>query len=107
MTAECTISFEDLSGEIDLTERGERSADGFYPNNNRLIEKTVDDFELTIIVDDEHNVKIHHRVFHVENDDTKRAFHAVLTTTLEWDTVRQLRDFFDMILKWQQQLQEK
>jgi hypothetical protein len=101
----CTISFEFLSGKIVLTERiGKLDAIGGFSNDDLITKELNDDLNLNVTIDDEEGVTIEQSVYHIENDETKKAFHAILTSNLEWDTVRQLRDFLNMILQWQQDL---
>jgi hypothetical protein len=95
-----SITFE-LPGEIHLQERVEREKDDeFYPRPIDLIEKRIDAIEFGVRLNEDGDRKIGLSVHHVENESGK-AYHASMDVYLTWETVKQLRNFFDLFVKFE------
>ena len=99
MTGTCSLDFDDVSGAVDLSERGEKNSFDSWTSND-LVEAADADLRLSAAFEDD-GINITVSSHHVENKETGRAFHTVLTVTLDWKATAQLRDFLNMISKWE------
>jgi hypothetical protein len=100
------LMMEELPGAVYIAERSPQEEKSGWPST-ALIETEDDDGNL--LMDDpvilsvslrQDGAGLSLRAYHIENEETKRAFHTALDVHLTYSEVEQLRDFFTLILKF-------
>ena len=109
-SASCDFEFE--NGEVEISERTERNpeatAAGMYDTIQlvAMLDETVHfSIDRDTRTDDngdrwENFLTVRTDVFHVENEETKRAFHSHVTFHMPLAHAAQLRDFLTLLLEW-------
>jgi hypothetical protein len=97
---DCALCFADLSGRISVAERGQQNDRGFWDSNEFVSRDIENDIDLTVACEQD-EIRIVLSAAHIENKETNRAFHSHINCNLEWNEVKQLRDFLSLILTWQ------
>ena len=95
------LSFR-ANGEIKVSERSEKEQDGGGWSSTDLLEVVTNNLELRIGLRDEdveeEEIFIELCEYHVENQETKRAFHTDLEAKLTLQDVKNLHAFLGYIL---------
>jgi len=100
---ELFFSFDEMPGRFEISERGEEEENG-WTSECLVNRKVEDDMNLSLGLIDEDGISLTMDAFHIEDEETKRAFHAVLKTTLRWNDVKILRDCLNVLLEMKQDL---
>lgn len=95
---DCSISFEDIPGDVELQERCAKDKLGYWPSKSLFT--APHGINLTVIFEDG-GARFSVDTYHAENKETNRAFHASLKWTLGQQDLARLRDFLAMISKWE------
>lgn len=96
-----SMNFDHTPGRIDLKERVPKQGDDTaFPFPITLLE-TDTKVSLSIRIDEVGDRMISIDVHHVENEETKRVFHVTLDALLTWEMVGQLRNFFELFVKFE------
>jgi len=96
---DCHISFQEIGGEVEISERGKQTGEGIWPSI-KLVESDESNVHLYARNSSE-GVEISMSAYHVENEETNRAFHTNLEVTLNRQELASLHDFLGLLLKWQ------
>jgi hypothetical protein len=92
------FDLDNMSGRVELSERDKYDGCGW--TSTLLVSRLVNDGSLSVIFRDE-GVRFYTHTHHIENEETRRAFHVVLDWNLSWQEVAHLHDFLGMLLKWE------
>ena len=90
------------NGSVGLSERGDQDEKNGLYRSNQLLDLEETKVEIAILHDKDEvaaDVEIGLSVYHQENPETKRAFHAHLRAYLTWDQAVALRDAIDCLIK--------
>ena len=92
-----SIDFDDLPGVVEVSERDAQDENGLW-SSTMLVEKKEAEPDLSVTLNDD-GAKIYVSAHHVENDETKRAFHVRLDLNLSWNDIARLHDFLELLIK--------
>jgi hypothetical protein len=90
-----TLSFEEISGQVEISERGEQSIHGGYTSTT-LVNRSINDASLVFTYSDQCRIDI--SSFHVTDLTSHRVFHEIVSVYPNWRQVEQLRDFCSYLL---------
>jgi hypothetical protein len=87
----------ELEGRFNVSERGKEKEPGTV-ECVKLVEKYIDDMNFSISFGEDDEYVLSMAGYHVENDETKRAFHSHLKIILDRDQLGDLHAFLSFLL---------
>ena len=96
------LEIDDVGGTVVLGERGEKNEEEYWSRTVLLDNISADeiDFRVDLGEDDERCI-IGLSAYHVENEETKRAFHLHLKAHLDHRQLQQLHGYLGYLLQYE------